>query len=44
MPEAGKKENNGTAAKTRKKVYNLKKKSLNEAGYDKTKNLKKVNK
>lgn len=43
MPEAGKKENNGTAAKTRKKIYNLKK-SLNEAGYDKTKNLKKVNK
>lgn len=28
MPEAGKKENNGTAAKTRKKVYNLKKKKL----------------
>lgn len=37
------KANNGTAAKTRKKIYNLKK-SLNETGYDKTKNLKKVNK
>lgn len=43
MPEAGKKQITVQQPKHERKSI-IKKKSLNETGYDKTKNLKKVNK